>query len=173
MRRATPLLAALGVTVLGIAGCTTRDHAELTRSWQVEQGLTAQCRRWDAIAANAADPDAATIARHDKLMQKAADLEAAAVKLQGPAREAAIRNIAQAHVEAAAEYDAAGQRRIADQCWENLGVARQEHEEMAREVVQGAAELQSSISPSDASYRRLSTVSAPPAPPQPTPDLSD
>jgi hypothetical protein len=65
--------------------------------------LTAQCRRWDAIAANAAHPDAATIARHDKLMQKAADLEAAAVKLQGPVREAAIRNIAQAHVEAAAD----------------------------------------------------------------------
>ena len=115
MRRATPLLAALGVTALGIAGCANHDTG-LTQSWKVEQDLTAQCRRWDAIAANAAYPDAATIARHDKLMQKVADLEATAVNLQGAAREAAIRNIAQAHIEAAAEYDAAGQRRIADQC---------------------------------------------------------
>ena len=139
MRRATPLLAALGVTTLGIAGCTNYDHPDLTRSWKVEQDLTAQCRRWDAIAANAARPDAATTTRHE-LMQKADDLEAAAVNLQGSAREAAIRNIAQAHVEAAAEYDAAGQRRIADQCWENLGVARQGHQEMARDVMQSAAE---------------------------------
>jgi hypothetical protein len=140
MRRATPLLAALGMTALGITGCANHDHPDLTRSWKVEQDLTAQCRRWDAIAANAAHPDAATTTRHDMLMQQAAELETAAVNLQGPAREAAIRNIAQAHVEAAAEYDAAGQRRIADQCWENLGVARQEHQEMARDLMQSAAE---------------------------------
>src|ERR1700693_1690889 len=167
MRRAA--IVALGVAALGIAGCVNHNHADLTRSWKVEQDLTAQCHRWNAIAANSAHPDAATVARHDKLMQKAAELQTTAVNLQGAAREAAISNIAQAHVEAAAEYDATGQRLIANQCWENLGVARQEHQEMARELMQGAAELQSSISPSDASYRALPTVSAPPAPPQPTP----
>jgi hypothetical protein len=146
MRRATLLVSALGVAVIGIAGCTNHSHDDLTRSWKLEQQLTAQCRRWDAIAANAAHPDAATVARHDKLLQKAAELETAAVNLQGAARDAAIRNIAQAHVEAAAEYDAAGQRRIADQCWEHLGIAREEHQEMARELMQSAAELQSSAS---------------------------
>jgi len=146
MRRAAPLSTALGITALGIAGCANHSHDDLTRSWRLEQQLTAQCRRWDAIAANAAHPDAATVARHDKLLQKAAELETAAVNLQGAARDAAIRKIAQAHVEAAAEYDAAGQRRIADQCWEHLGIAREEHQEMARELMQSAAELQSSAS---------------------------
>jgi hypothetical protein len=38
--------------------------------------------------------------------------------------------------------------------------------------MQGATELQSSISLGGASYRPLPTVSAPPAPPQPTPTSS-
>jgi hypothetical protein len=142
MRRPAPISTALGIAALGFAGCANHSHDDLTRSWRLEQQLTAQCRRWDAIAANAAHPDAATVARHDKLLQKAAELESAAINLQGEARDAAIRKIAQAHVEAVAEYDVAGQRRIADQCWQDLGVTREEHQEMAHEFMQGPAELQ-------------------------------
>src|SRR6516225_5428840 len=100
---------------LGVAGCGL-SVAEQSR--KVEHDYAVSCRRADADAEMAAHPDAATIARHDQLIQKAADLNAAAAAqhLQGAALDAAIATIAQLHIEAEALYDVSGKQQIANQC---------------------------------------------------------
>jgi hypothetical protein len=166
--RTTILLAAL--TLCG--GCV--DLADLTGSRQAEEHAVASCRRWDEMAQNAAHPDAATIAFHDRLAQKAADLKAAAVGLHGAALDAAIGAIARAEIEANAVYDAADKRRIANECWAELGVMRQIHGEMARDLMRTVNEP-SPNPPTDAMRGAVRVDRSGPAfqaPPAPPPALS-
>jgi hypothetical protein len=89
----------LCVLALGVAGC---GLAVAEQSRKEEQDYAASCRPDDADAEKAAHPDAATIARHDQFVQKAADLNAAAAAqhLQGAALDVAIATIAQVRIEA-------------------------------------------------------------------------
>jgi hypothetical protein len=117
--------AALCAIALGIAGCV--NYGNITESRNLEQDTAASCRRWDAMAYTAAHPDEATIVEHDRLVKKAADLEASAVGLHGQALDAAIKEIAQAQIDADAVYDAKGKQEVADSCWAMLGVAREQN----------------------------------------------
>jgi hypothetical protein len=133
----TGLLCAL---TLAVAGCG-RSVAEQSR--KVEQDYAASCRRWEADAEKAAHPDATTIAWHDRLTQKAADLKAAAgaQHLHGGALDAAIKNIAQVQIDADAVFDAPGKQRVANQCWAMLGVVRETHYEMRQRMLRATDEI--------------------------------
>ena len=129
-------------------------------------------RNWDAIAENAAHPDAFTIARHDRLAQKAADLQAVALaqQLRGAALEA-VENIAQAKIEADAIYDAPGKREIANQCWADLGLEREMRAGMIRDLAATAPRAPATGPP--VSHPDMSVFTPPAAPPgsSPPPDL--
>jgi hypothetical protein len=124
---------------LWIAGCA--DLHDLTGSRNTEENMAASCRNWDAMARAAAHPDAATIARHDQLAQKAAELKAAAAaqELHVAALERAAAAIAQAQIEADDVYDAQQKYRTAEQCWQGLGLVSQQHREMMRDLMNGDA----------------------------------
>ena len=119
------------------------------------------------------DPDAATIARHDRLAQKAADLQADALaqQLHGAALEAAVENIAQAQIEADAIYDAPGKREIANQCWADLGLEREMRAGMIRDLAATAPRAPATGPP--VSHPDMSVFTPPAAPPgsSPPPDL--
>jgi hypothetical protein len=128
------------VVALGVAGC---GLSVAEQSGKVEQDLAASCRRWDVDAEKAAHPDAATIARHERLAQRVADLTAGAgaQDLHGAALDAAIKNIAQAQIDADAVFDAPGKQQIANQCWAQLGVVRETHYEMRQRMLRAADEI--------------------------------
>jgi hypothetical protein len=158
--------------LFGAAGCNYTSPAESSR--QTEQSIAASCRRWDDYAQKAANPDAPTIAAHDRLIRKAADLQAAAAaqNLRGVERDTAIGEIAQIRVEADALYDARGKKQIADQCWAGLGVVRDMHYEMRQREMRAGHQIDmpqpAAAAPgiqAPASYQ----VPMPPAPPSPTP----
>ena len=166
---------ALCGVALWIAACG--DLSDLTGSRQAENNIAASCRNWDAMARAAAHPDAATIALHDRLAQKAADLEATAVaqQLSGAALEHAAQGIAQAQIEADDVYDAKGKYRIASQCWQSLGLVEQQHREMMQDLTNAASSPQSApgkqttpIFHPDMSVFTTPTTPGPSAPP---PDL--
>src|SRR5271170_4461953 len=94
-----------------VAGCAVSAVNELAASSQkLEQDISGRCLDWHARAEKAAHPDAETIALHDRLAKKAADLQAAAAsqQLHGAALQTAVGKIAQARIEADAVYDAQG-----------------------------------------------------------------
>jgi hypothetical protein len=163
----------LGGLALVLTGCAL---SQLSEDFQkADQAGVARCRNWEAMAENAANPDAATIARHDRLAQKAADLEAAAAaqQLRGAALETAAEAIAQAHIEADAVYDAPGKRQIANQCWADLGLERETGAGMIRDLAASGAGPQAPASGPPISRPDASVFTPPAAPPgsSPAPDL--
>jgi hypothetical protein len=158
--RTTIVVAALALC----GGCV--DLSDLTGSRQAEEHTAAICRHWEGMARDAARPDAAMIARHDRLAQKAEDLRAAAVRLHGAALDAAIGAIAQAQIQADDVYDVADKQRAANECWAELGVMQQIHGEMAQDLMRPASE------PPQAPVglgRSLPSMSDPPSPPPSNP----
>jgi hypothetical protein len=157
---------------LGVAGCTLSQRSDDFQ--KADQVGVARCQNWDAIAENAAHPDAATIARHDRLAEKAAELQAAAAvaqQLHGAALEAAIENIAQAQIEAKAVYDAPGKREIANRCWADLGLEREMQAGMIQKLATGAPQPPADGQPI---YDPDMSIFTPPAAPpgsSPPPDL--
>jgi hypothetical protein len=80
----------------------------------------------------AAHPDTETIALHDRLAKKAADLQAAAVsqQLHGAALQTAMGNVAQAQIEADAVYDAQANLKNEAECWHELEMVKDTHKQM-------------------------------------------
>jgi hypothetical protein len=166
-------IALLWGAALSIGGCA--DLSDLTGSRQAEENIAARCRNWDAMARAAAYPDAATIARHDQLAEKAADLEAAAVaqQLHGAALETAAEVIAQAKIEADDVYDAHRKYQVAQQCWENLGLVEQQHGEMRQHLNAATDSSPPTFVPSPR-FESDPSLFQPPSPPPaspPPPDL--
>jgi len=90
-----------------VAGCAVSAVNELAASSQkLEQDISGRCLGWHAWAEKAAHPDAETIALHDRLAKKAADLQTAAVSQHGEALQTAMGKVAQAQIEADAVYEA-------------------------------------------------------------------
>lgn len=149
---------------------------------KAEQSITASCQAWEERAEKAAHPDASMIAQHEALLAKAKKFseEALAHYSDLTLRDAAIRNQAQAEIEAAAIYDWKYDLKVAAECWDGLEVAQEIHQQQRARLSALAASLAAQQPPAsspsfmpDHSIYTLSTQ--PPEPPQPSslPNLED
>jgi len=173
-------LAAISATFAVImSGCANPVQNLADSSRKLELDMAARCRAWDERAQKAANPDAETIAVHERLVKKAADLEAAvsARNLNGDALVAALGPVAQAKIEANAVYDAQSKQKIAADCWRDLEMAENLHRDQRERLAQFGANLAAPArqppptSTPDFSIRTLDTQPSPPPSPTPSPDL--
>ena len=129
--------ASLAAAAFLVAGCGGSAVSELAASSQkLEQDISGRCLGWHARAEKAAHPDAETIALHDRLAKKAADLQAAAAsqQLHGEALQTAAGKIAQAQIEADAVYDAQANLEVEADCWHELEMVKDTHRRMAQRL---------------------------------------
>ena len=128
---------------IGVSGCSTLSAQGLS-GVEAENRIAARCTMWEGLARAAAHPDAELIARHDRLLAKAAELkrDAGAGHLQGAELEAVYGKIAQIAIDARAIYDWRDKLEIAAQCWGDLAFINVPYEDQRDRLARLAIELQ-------------------------------
>src|SRR5277367_662338 len=142
--------ASLAAAAFLVAGCAGSAVSELAASSQkLEQDISGRCLGWHARAEKAAHPDAETIALHDRLAKKAADLQAAAAsqQLHGEALQTAAGKIAQAQIEADAVYDAQANLEVEADCWHELEMVKDTHKQMNQRLADSSNLVDTPASP--------------------------
>ena len=144
-----------------VGGCTNAVQDLAASNGDVEEHIAAQCHRWHERANRAAHPDPETIARHDQLERKAAELM----------QQGAIDAAAQDQIEAAALYDSQSALKDEADCWGELRFVEEQHGEMIHDLAQTANEMTTSAAAQPAALDpSIYTLrSQPPPPPQPNP----
>jgi hypothetical protein len=134
---AAPVIAA---SFFNLCSCTSQVGVSAI---QAEQSLTASCQAWEERAKKAAHPDAKMIAQHNQLLAKAAKYSDEALTHYNnvAVRQAAIENAAQAKIEADAIYDWKKDLQAAAQCWDDLKVEQEIHQQQRAELAALAASL--------------------------------
>jgi hypothetical protein len=166
------------VAALFLNLCSCASHIG-TSAVKTEQSIAASCRAWEERAKKAAHPDAEMIAQHNQLLAKAAKFsdEAQAHYNDVAVRQAAIENEAQAQIEADAIYDWKHDLKVAADCWNDLKVAQDVHQQQREELAALAASLATEPPPPPSTYSPPHSVytlhTQPPPPPSamPIPDL--
>jgi hypothetical protein len=148
------------------------NHAAL------QQRIAERCRGEEESARKALHPDAEMIARHDQLMAQSARYDTEAEKAtDAAARKTALGNAVQARIEAEAIYDWQRAQSYASDCWRELNIVADIHNQSEREIAASAAAMAASAStPAPSSWRpsmppaaELRAAVQPPPPPSPMP----